>query len=198
MIVKRFEMGPICTNTYMLIDGDDVILIDPASKPEKCIELLIGYNLLAILLTHGHFDHIKAVDGLYEKYKCPVYMNELDEIMARDKESGADFGLVSYISCPIVNIKEGRKEIGPFSFNTIYTPGHTPGSVIYVFDDCVFTGDTLFAGSIGRTDLAGGDFRQLKNSLNVFKDLDENLIVYPGHEMQSTIFNEINNNPFLR
>jgi len=198
MEIKRYVLGPLATNTYLLIEGKDVLLIDPASKTDKLIDILGDYNLLGILLTHGHFDHIKAVDGLYEHYKCPVYLNEADEYLARDKYSGADFGLVSYITCPTISILEGTNQIGPFKFNVIYTPGHSEGSQIYVFEDCIFTGDTLFKSSVGRTDLDGGDARKLKDSLRIFKKLDKNYLIYPGHDDSSTLLDELNNNYYLR
>lgn len=198
MEIKRFVLGPLQTNTYLLIEDDKAILIDPASKAEKLIEVLQDLKLEAILLTHGHFDHIKAVDGLYEKYHCPIYMNLADEPLARDKHSGKDFGLVSYITCPINNIEEGDINISSFEFKTIYTPGHTMGSVIYVFDDAIFTGDTLFKGSVGRTDLFGGDNRLLKDSLRVFKQFNKDYLIYPGHEESSQLSLELAYNPFLQ
>ena len=197
MEIKQFVLGPIATNTYLLTEGKDALLIDPASKPEKLIEILGDLNLIGILLTHGHFDHIKAVDGLYEKYHCPVYLHEDDEILARDKYSGADFGLVSYISCKTEKLTQGKMNIGPFNFEVIFTPGHTEGSVIYVFEDSIFTGDTLFKGSVGRTDLKGGDARKLKDSLRVFKQFNKNYNIYPGHEETTNILDELDNNYYL-
>ena len=197
MEIKQFVLGPIATNTYLLTEGKDALLIDPASKPEKLIEILGDLNLIGILLTHGHFDHIKAVDGLYEKYHCPVYLHEDDEILARDKYSGADFGLVSYITCKTEKLIQGKMNIGPFNFEVIFTPGHTEGSVIYVFEDSIFTGDTLFKGSVGRTDLKGGDARKLKDSLRVFKQFNKNYNIYPGHEETTNVLDELANNYYL-
>ena len=174
------------------------MLIDPASKAEKLIDILDNDNLVGILLTHGHFDHIKAVDGLYEKYHCPVYLNKEDSSIARDKNSGVDFGIVSYISCPINDIYEGRKEIKEFVFDCVYTPGHTKGSVIYIFDNNIFTGDTLFKGSIGRTDLQGGDLSELKHSLKLFKELKGEYNIFPGHEEPTTLSQELLNNQYLK
>ena len=198
MDITKYVMGPIETNTYLLQIGDDVLLVDPASKPEKLIEILGDRKLKGILLTHGHFDHIKAVDGLYEKYRCPVYLHEADEELARDKQAGSDFGLVAYISCPTIALREGKMEIGPFVFEVVFTPGHTEGSVIYVFDDCIFTGDTLFKGSVGRTDLKGGDFSTLNHSLELFKQFDKDYTVYPGHDGVTTLSEELMNNYYLR
>ena len=198
MDIQSFVMGPVATNTYLLSEGEEAIVIDPASKAQKMIEKIGDRRLLAVLLTHGHFDHIKSCDGLYEKYRCPIYLHPADEDLARDKYSGADFGLVSYISCPVVPLQEGKMKIGAFSFEVIFTPGHTPGSVIYVFDNCIFTGDTLFRGSVGRTDLKGGNARVLKDSLNVFRQFDRDYLICPGHEETSTLSSELANNWFLR
>lgn len=198
MEIKRFVLGPLQTNTYLLTIGNDALLIDPASKPEKLIDILKDYNLLAILLTHGHFDHIKAVDGLYQKYHCPVYMNLSDEQLAKDKYSGSEFGLVSYISCPINDLKQGLASIGPFNFEVIFTPGHTEGSVIFVFEDAIFTGDTLFKLTVGRTDLKGSDPSKLKNSLKIFKSFTKDYRIYPGHDMPSLLSFELENNYYLR
>ncbi|MCR4632865.1 MAG: MBL fold metallo-hydrolase [Erysipelotrichaceae bacterium] len=198
MDITTFVMGPIATNTYLLTEGKEAILIDPASRADKVIEKLGDLDLKAVLLTHGHFDHIKACDGLYDKYHCPIYLNTADEQLARDKHSGAGFGLVAYISCPIVPLKEGKMEIGPFHFEVIFTPGHTPGSVIFVFENHIFTGDTLFRGSVGRTDLKGGDAGTLKESLRIFKGFDKEYFILPGHDDPSTLSFELANNWFLR
>lgn len=199
MKVDKLITGLFRTNTYVLEIDDKLILIDPACKAEKLYPYLQEKELLAILLTHGHFDHIKACDDLYKKYKVPIYLNKEDLYLTKDNSQGRAFGLqnVPTISVPTKDLKEGDTSIGPFNFEVIFTPGHTKGSVCFKFDDCIFTGDTLFKESVGRTDLEGGDISALKASLRILKDLDPTLIVYPGHEDISTIENEINNNPFM-
>lgn len=197
MEISRFVLGPIRTNTYLLRQGNDAILIDPASKAEKLIDILGDLNLVGILLTHGHFDHIKAVDGLYEKYHCPVYLHEDDEELARDKYSGQDFGLVSYITCKTEKLQEGKINIGPFEVETIFTPGHTEGSVIYMIENNIFTGDTLFKGSVGRTDLKGGDISKLRESLRIFKNIKGDYQIYPGHDEITNLLDELANNYYL-
>jgi len=197
MEIEKYILGPLQTNTYLLKIGNSAILIDPASKAEKLIEMLGDLDLKAILLTHGHFDHIKAVDGLYEKYKCPVYLNDQDLTLANDKSSGKSFGLVSYISCPTLNIETGSYSIDKFKFEVMNTPGHTMGSVVYIFDDCMFTGDTLFKLSVGRTDLEGGSKSLLRESLRLFYNFNKDYIIYPGHEDESILSFELTNNPYL-
>ncbi len=198
MEVNTYVMGPVQTNTYLLTEGDEVLLIDPDGKAEKLLAVIGNRKLTGILLTHGHFDHIKAVDGLYERFHCPVYLHEEDEFLARDKSAGRLFGITSYISCPTVPLKEGKLETGPFSCEVIFTPGHTPGSVIYVFDDCIFTGDTLFRGSVGRTDLEGGNSRLLKQSLEFFRQFTKDYIIYPGHDATTTLYRELAENYYLQ
>lgn len=199
MEVKRLVTGIFQTNTYLLTIDDKCLLIDPACKAEKLYPLLEDKKLLAVLLTHGHFDHIKACDDLYHKYNVPIYLNKEDVDLTKDNSQGKAFGLdnVPTISVPTINLKEGLTNIGPFSFEVIYTPGHTKGSVCFKFVDEIFTGDTLFRLSAGRTDLKGGDASSLKASLRILKDLNPSLIVYPGHDEQSTLEFEINNNPFM-
>ncbi len=198
MKIERFVLGPIQTNTYLLSEGNDCLLIDPASKAEKLIGILGERRLLGILLTHGHFDHIKAVDGLYDHYHCPVYLHPDDEELARDKYSGSSFGLVSYITVPTLPLEERDYKIGPFCFQTVFTPGHTEGSVLFVFEEGIFTGDTLFHLSVGRTDLKGGNQSKLRSSLRYFSALNRNYTIYPGHDEISDLETELAYNPFLR
>ena len=192
-------MGMFGTNSYMLEDQDKVILIDPAGKADKFFPLLEGKELLAVLLTHGHFDHIKAVDGLYARYGMPVYIRKEDEELCRDKDQALSFGLPfsPVISCPLEYISDGIHEIGPFRFVAVPTPGHTEGSCCFLFKDCIFTGDTLFKESVGRTDLKGGSNVKLRSSLRVLSELDPDLIVYPGHDEITTLKDELENNPFM-
>ncbi len=199
MLVKRLVCGAFATNTYLLEIEDKCLLIDPACKAEKLVPYLKDKELLAVLLTHGHFDHIKACDDLYNKYHCDIYLHQDDLQLTKDNSQGRSFGLMNVptISVKTRHINEGKMDIGPFVFEVIYTPGHTMGSVCYKFDECIFTGDTLFKGSVGRTDLKGGNNSLLKASLRVFKDMPD-LIVYPGHEEVSTIRDEQTNNYYLQ
>ena len=188
------------TNTYILSKGNDVIIIDPACKIEKLEPYIKDKNVLAVLLTHGHFDHIKTVDSLYNKYKLPVYIHESDEYLIRDKNQSVNFGLseVIYVSSPCKYYEEGKLNIGEFEFNVIFTPGHTNGSVCLEIEDSMFTGDTLFRLSVGRTDLEGGDYSKLKQSLNILKNIDKDLKIYPGHESDTTLKFEQMNNDYLQ
>lgn len=199
MEIEKIVCGIFHTNTYMLSVDDKIMLIDPACKAEKLYPLLENKHLLAVLLTHGHFDHIKACDDLFDKYQVPIYINPDDEEMARDKKQGDLFNLPfsPVITREVVHLKEGLMKIGPFEFEVLFTPGHSRGSTCFVFKDDIFTGDTLFKGSVGRTDLYNGDQRLLKDSLRVLKGLNPDLIIHPGHDEESTLADEIAHNPYL-
>lgn len=201
MEIKRLVLGPLATNTYYLEKEGHVLLIDPASKAEKLFPLLEDKILDAVLLTHGHFDHIKAVDGLYKKYKMPIYLHQDDFIQATSKElynqAVASFGFSSIINSPILAMDEGNQKIGPFEFEVYHTPGHTEGSVLYRFGQDLFTGDTLFKNGVGRTDLYGGSTSSLRQSLRFIRGLDPTLIIHPGHDEESLLSLELKHNPYL-
>ena len=199
MKITPMVVGMYGTNAYVLEEGNDVILIDPASKVEKFEPYFEGKNLVGVLLTHGHFDHIKACNDLYNKHNCPIYLHKDDEKIARDKSQRVLFGLPysPYITCPINHLEEGKMDLGAFHFNVIHTPGHSDGSCCFVFDDVMFSGDTLFYRSVGRTDLMSGSETKLKASLRLLKDLNPELIVYPGHDQDTILKDEIENNPYF-
>jgi len=199
MKITRFVVGIFQTNSYLLEIENQCLLIDPASKAEKMIEELGEKELLGVLITHGHLDHIKAVDGLYKKYQMPIYIGEDDIALAADKNQGRKFGLSSsaYISSPMIPVKEQRYQIGPFEFEVMFTPGHTKGGVCYKFENALFTGDTLFHMACGRTDLDSGNESQLRQSLKEITSLQKNYDIYPGHEEVTNLDFEKENNPYL-
>lgn len=199
MEVTRLVCGIFQTNTYILEIDNKIIVVDPACKVDKLLPYLNGKELLAVLLTHGHFDHIKTCDDLYKMFKVPIYIHEADIEMTKNKGWGRVFGLqaVPTISVPLVKLKETKYKIGPFNFEVLFTPGHSKGSVCYLFDDCIFTGDTLFKLACGRSDLEGGDISELKSSLRMLKTLNPSLIVYPGHDEITNLEYEIENNSYL-
>ena len=201
MEVIRKVMGALETNTYLLKENDQYIIIDPAGKANKIIDIIGEDSVLAILLTHGHFDHIKSVDALYKNYHCPVYLHEDDFDLVDPKNAkirNCYMNLTASISSPINKLKEGLYQIGPFYFEVFATPGHTKGSVIFVFEDAIFTGDTLFKDSVGRTDLYGGSESDLKQSLKIFKTFNSDFTIYPGHDEITSLEAELQNNHYLR
>ncbi len=201
-------LGAIQTNAYLLFNHNkNALIIDPGGDFEQ-LEAIIEEKKLnpqAVLLTHAHFDHIGAVEQAREKWEIPVFLHEKESEWLGDpeKNGSASFPIVSNISTkPADKLLEGEQElsIGDFVCTVFQTPGHSPGSVSYYFkqDEIVFSGDALFDGSIGRTDLYGGDQELLIQSIEEkLFSLPENTTVAPGHGGTTTIIKEKQTNPFL-
>lgn len=201
MEVIRLVMGAFATNTYLLKENGQCLIVDPAGKAQKIVDKIGEDKVLAILLTHGHFDHIKSVDALYKLYHCPIYLSSEDFELVDPKNAklkNCYMNLTASISSPLSAFNEGNYQIGPFKFEVIATPGHTKGSNIMVFDDAIFSGDTLFKDSVGRTDLYGGSESDLKQSLKIFKQFNHDYTIYPGHDETTSLEEELNHNEYLR
>ncbi len=205
MRISSLTLGLVDTNTYFIENDKAVILIDPSGESEKIIKKLNQINkpLKAILLTHAHFDHIGAVDDIVDRFDVPVYMHEAEFDFLKDPvKNGADkfkqYGL-PIITSKVTSEKlnEGSTEIEGFNFNVLHTPGHSPGSLTYVFDEFAVVGDTLFNNGIGRTDLYKGDYETLVDSIQdkIF-ELEGDLPLFPGHGPYTTVDDE-QLNPFL-
>lgn len=197
MEIRTLTLGVYQTNTYFLVQNKQVIIIDPVSKPERIHALLKNdEKIIGICLTHGHFDHIGAVDELVTLNKCPVFIHQDDYELTQDSEK-------NYSQTKKIKLKSkidfytNHMCIGTFEFNVFHTPGHTKGSVCLEFNDILFTGDTLFKGSIGRTDLYGGNAQEMKQSLRFIRSLKENYTIYAGHEEFTSLAYELKHNPFL-
>lgn len=211
MILKTFILGPIEDNNYLLIDEDskEAVLIDCTEQNEQIDNALKENNatLKYILLTHGHFDHILGANYYRDKYGAKVLLHQCDKEMIDNVEEFAKrSNFLSYIGASSVAVQNvdtyiNDGEIIKFGQNeikVIHTPGHTKGGVCFLIGDKIFTGDTLFYLSVGRTDLPGGSFEQIKSSIEErLFTLDKNLKVYPGHGVTSTIGYEKENNKFL-
>jgi len=194
--VERLVLGAVRTNCYFLSnDKKEVVIIDPADRADIIINFIAekGLKPLAILLTHGHFDHIGAADELRREYDIKVYAHkdEKDVLNMQDYNLSASFDMDISIDADVYLADGQVFELGGFTFKTVHTPGHTKGSVCYVIGDMIFSGDTLFEGTHGRTDFPTGSqsamVRSIKEKLLV---LDENMKVYPGHNMETTIGEE--------
>lgn len=204
MILKNFVIGALEDNNYLLIDENEAVLIDCTEASEDIYKAIqeSGAELKYILLTHGHFDHVLGVNDFKQKYpNCKVLLHEDDKVLMDSiKEFSQRFGLVPVEVQKVDEyfkdgdtIKFGSKEI-----KVIHTPGHTKGGACFLVDDKIFTGDTLFRETVGRTDLPDGHFGQIKSSIqNKLFVLDENVKVYPGHGPFSSIGHEKINNQFL-
>jgi len=207
--IEQMELGPVQTNCYIVSNhGKQALIFDPGEEAVKIKGLLKkrGLTPLAILLTHAHFDHIGAVDELRELYKIPVYLHTLEkDWLGRPNLNGSG----KYAAVPDYRINEAdvlltdEKElaIGPFEMDLLHTPGHSPGSISYSFKEEGFAivGDTLFRGSIGRTDLIDGSEKKLLQSIrSSLLTLPAETVLFPGHGPDTTPAAESTSNPFLR
>jgi hydroxyacylglutathione hydrolase len=205
MKLLNFKIGPIETNCYIIINKytNEAIIIDPADESEKIINAISENKITpkVILLTHTHFDHIGAVDDLVKKYSIPFYFSESEvQHYQMQKQNLAAFGYNAELNKNYQFIKESIYDFCNFKIKVIATPGHTIGSVCYYIEsnNILFSGDTLFYRTIGRTDLPTGSHKQLINSIeNILFNLPDETIVYPGHENQTTIGDEKKFNPLV-
>jgi len=196
MKIETLPIGLYQENSYILHDNGHVLFIDPG-RFGKELAAHVGENetVDAILLTHGHEDHTGAVDDLAEIFHCPVYMHYGDLDMVDPKLPPTSFS--SPVYTPVQELKEGKTTIGTFPLEILHTPGHSRGSVCILYRNRLFSGDTLFAGSIGRTDLEGGNDLEMVQTLKRLKELPNDLWIYPGHGDASTIGQEKQTNPYL-
>ncbi|MED1468233.1 MBL fold metallo-hydrolase [Bacillus salipaludis] len=205
---SQIPLGVLQTNCYIVEKPDQTCLIfDPGSEGKKLINWLTKRELrpVAIFLTHAHFDHIGAVDEVRDFFKIPVYVHEEEEEWLSDpKLNGSKFFMmkesVNARPAEFVLKKEEDIKIAGFEFKLFETPGHSPGSVSYYFEHegFVVSGDALFKGSIGRTDLPKGNQAQLLKSIHdKLLFLPEETVVLPGHGPETTIIEEMDSNPFL-
>ena len=189
--IDTLTLGLYQVNCYVVRNegSDRCVVIDPGYEPEKIAGFLKKNNLTldAILLTHGHFDHVGGVKALAEN--CKVYLQELEHTMPQALTAGPLYATDNY---------PARFSIAGMDFTVLHTPGHTPGSVCLICEDVMFSGDTLFAGSCGRTDLPGGDWATIQSSLRRLADLQVDYRVFPGHGEDTTLQWEKQCNPYLR
>ncbi|HMB16051.1 MAG TPA: MBL fold metallo-hydrolase [Pelovirga sp.] len=205
MIITSLPTGPLEVNCYLVgcKNTGKAAVIDPGGDVDSILELLWQHDLtLAMVInTHGHFDHIGANQALLEKTGCELLIHEDDApLLQRAAEHAALFGLSTSRSPePTRLLKDGDTiELGDLRFKVIHTPGHSPGGICLHIEDCLFVGDTLFNGSIGRTDLPGGNHQQLINNIKTkLLCLADETKVYPGHGPATTIGEEKRHNPFL-
>ena len=204
-MLKIFTVGPMEANCYILYNPDkrEGLIIDPGAEGSHLIKFIkqekISINY--IVNTHGHPDHIGANRKIKEHTNAPILIHQYDAPMLA--KSGSVLSLIFFpleSSSPAADtfIKDGDLiECAGMKLKVLHTPGHTPGGISLLIDDSIFTGDTLFSGSIGRSDLPGGSQEVLLNSIKKILSLDENLIIYPGHGPATTVGQELHSNPFI-
>lgn len=202
MDIKIINNNSMSTNTYIVSIEKEAIVIDPVGNMNTILDYIEKNELKVkyILLTHGHGDHIGLVPELKQATGAPIYVHSEDEEMINDSLINLSVHFektVSFKSDYHYDHKDDLK-LGEETIKIIHTPGHTKGSVCIQIGDALFTGDTLFKGSIGRTDLYGGDYNTILQSLHKIKTLDLNLKVYPGHGPSSQLSTECTTNPYFQ
>ena len=203
-MLKIFTVGPMEANCYILYNPDkkEGLIIDPGAEGARLIKFIEQEKICInyIINTHGHPDHIGANCQIKEYTNAPILIHEYDAPMLT--RSGSVLSLIFPLesSSPAADtfVKDGDLiECAEMKLKVLHTPGHTPGGISLLLDDAIFTGDTLFSGSVGRFDLPGGSEEVLLNSIKKILSLDENLIIYPGHGPSTTVSEELRSNPFI-
>lgn len=194
MELTKVVTGPLSTNTYILVEGKDAIVIDPGDDISGTLKGL-EIERVTILATHGHFDHVGGVNRLLSEFKGEFILSSRDlQVLREAKRIASRFSVVTEDPPEPSGFLETKSSSLPL--RAIPSPGHTLGSYCFLWRDTLFTGDTLFSGSVGRTDL-GGDSRLLADSLEVIKRLPDSTLIYPGHGPHSELGIERQTNPFL-
>ena len=197
MTIHVLPAGPIATNCYLLKDDETGkgAVIDPGGDAPRILQLIerMGMEPQSILLTHGHYDHTGGVKELLEAFPgLPVYLHPQDAAMMKDPRT-----MIPDLGATVPYGEGDTVKVGNLTIDVLHTPGHTPGSVTLAVGDVLFTGDTLFQGSCGRTDLPGGSTRAIFASLARLANLEGDRRVCPGHEGQSTLEEERRSNYYM-
>jgi glyoxylase-like metal-dependent hydrolase (beta-lactamase superfamily II) len=205
LTVKTIENGPFQANCYLLVNADqEALVIDPGAEPEKICRIIreLGLKIAGYPLTHGHMDHVGALGEVWTEFPAPVGLHALDAPWAFSAQNSMPPYYEPVQSPPPIDSSYSESEpavFGPFEFSILETPGHSPGGVCFLFpeDNILISGDTLFAGSIGRTDLPGSQPQDMTRSLQKLLQIEQNYTVYPGHGPATTLEAEKSTNPFL-
>jgi hydroxyacylglutathione hydrolase len=204
MEVKTVVVGMLEGNCYLLTcgAGGEGVIIDPGDEADRIASEAagMGFRPEAILLTHGHIDHVNAASALRKRFRCRVVCHSADKDMVESGEVLSLWGLQREPCTVDQQVAEaGIIHVGESQITVLHCPGHTEGSVCYMVNSFLFSGDVIFRGSIGRTDLPGGSDRKMMETLKQkIAVLDPGLVVYPGHGPETTIEYEKKHNPFLQ
>lgn len=196
MDIVRTPQGLYKTNCYILKENGYALIIDPGFHGQRIMKELQDVTPVGIVLTHGHADHICAVDTLVEAYHIPVYMHPKDEELLLVKRRMPS-GYKERFTSPYIALEEGPLQIGSFSLNVWEVPGHSAGSVFVGYKHILFTGDTLFKGTVGKVNTYNGDPVAMKETLERIKSFYPFYVVYPGHGTSTTLGHELVTNPYL-
>lgn len=206
MKISSVAISLLRTNCYLLLDekSGEAAVVDPGKYNDAVREMLVNNGvkrLKYILLTHGHYDHLFGVAELKRDFGGEVAIHELDSCCLEEPEKALAKSSIArnFLTTKAdITLKEGsRLSLGDTVISVLHTPGHTDGSICYVFDDVMLSGDTLFCGTVGRTDLPGGDPITMTKTIGRLSRIKEDYRVYPGHEQSTTLSIEQRTNPFF-
>jgi len=203
--VKKIISGVLKENCYVVYNSENLqaMVVDPGEDGEKVIFEIAKDKLKPemIVNTHAHYDHVFSDDEIRSEFEIPLAIHKYELEMLADSYKNASnlFSFPRTVKEPEIVLEDGQEiELSFTTFKVIHTPGHTKGSICLLFDDFLITGDTLFAGTIGRTDFVGGNYEEILNSLSKIKKLNPSLTIYPGHGSMTTLANELRHNPYLK
>ena len=200
MEINKFTLGPVMTNTFVVHENGKGFIVD-CPYPSSILDKFLEDNKIKIefiILTHTHFDHVSGLKYYKDKFGVDVYASEDAKDLAEDKNFNLGYHICN-LEVPIDHYLKDGEVFSKYNIKAIKTPGHTIDSMSFVMGDDVFTGDTLFKLSVGRADFPGGSFEEIRDSiLNKLGKLDRNSKIYPGHNENTTLGFELDNNPFLQ
>lgn len=202
MKIKTLLLGNLQTNCYIINDEqNNCLIIDPGANGQKVVKYITENELTvkAILLTHGHFDHIGAVDYLYDYYNCPIYIHNDDLSLLSDSKANLSYYETPFTIKAPINVATDNLQLSNFNIKWLHLPGHCPGaSMIYLPDEkIIFSGDVLFNGGIGRFDFPNSSKHDMIQSIQKIKEYDFEATVYPGHGPATSLKHELETNPYL-
>jgi len=204
MFFERFVVGPLDTNSYVIGDEAEkkAVIIDPGDEPERILELIHekGFKVSAIICTHAHFDHVGAAGDIKKSTGADILLHKADlDTYARAKDQAAFWGYsLDDLPKPDGYIDDGDEvSVGSLKFKVMHTPGHSQGGICLYGEGIMISGDTIFQGSVGRTDFPGGSVEMLKSSFRRILELPDDTRVYSGHGPETTIGREKKTNFFV-